>query len=356
MKKLLALILTLSMLLAFAACGNETETEEPVVPAVAPAESDEPTDDPEPSDPGDPGEVTEEDPVETAAVPLEPSDATPLMWRVTCPDGQTMYLFGSMHAGEPTLYPLPHTIMNAFNAADYLAVEVDMLAFINDMAALMAFQFSLMYDDGSTIIDEIGEDLHARAVAVIEESGFDLGGIPLEMLDIFRPFVWWSDLLTGIALEQSGLSADYGLDMFFITDAYERGIEVLEVESVQSQMELLLGFSTELQMLLIEQALDIELNVEGLLWLYETFKYGDLEEITSMRESILDEMPEELGEEYYYGLLINRDIIMADAVEQYFAEGKSVFYVVGLLHMVGENGVVDLLIQRGYDVELVEIA
>jgi hypothetical protein len=347
MKKLLALLLALSMLLSFTACIEEP-SEDPVIPVTAATE--EPTDEPASDD----SEEPLDEPVEDEPVPaLEPSDATPLMWRVTCPDGQTMYLFGSMHAADETLYPLSNTIMDAFYSADYLAVEVDMLAFMNDIAAIMAFQFAIMYEDGKSIVDEIGEELHARAAEVILESGFlDLGGASIEMFDMFRPFVWWSDLLTGIALEQSGLSAELGIEMIFIQEANERGIEILEVESIQAQIDVLLGFPLETQIMLIEEALDIELAVEGLLYLYEVFKYGDLEAITEMREEVAQS--EEYAD-YYMDLLINRDIIMADAVEQYFAEGKDVFYIVGLLHMVGENGVIDLLTQRGYLVELVEI-
>ncbi|MDR2532295.1 MAG: TraB/GumN family protein [Oscillospiraceae bacterium] len=342
MKKIIALILALMMILTImAACTDEPA--EPVQGTPAGEESASEADDDEADEP------------DSIVTVIKPSDATPLMWLVTAPDGQTMHLFGSMHVAKPTMYPLPETIMDAFYAADYLAVEIDMLAFINDEEAFMAYVLSRMYDDGMTIIDEIGEELHARAVEVISGLDIDLDGMPIEILDIFKPIVWWNEILTAEAVELSELSSDYGLDMFFLMKAYERGMSVLEVESITAQMEVLLGFSTPLQMILLEGALDIELAAEGIVELYEIYKYGDIEAIILMREAILEEMPEGLGEEYYQGLLANRDIGMTDAIEEYFAEEKSVFFIVGLLHMVGEGGIVDLLTQRGYEVELVAV-
>jgi hypothetical protein len=351
MKKLFSIILALMMLLAVMTSCTSDEPAEPAIPANISQEELPETHDPETDDPTD----TVGAPPELVEIVIEPSDATPLMWLVTCPEGQTMYLFGSMHAGEPTLYPLSNTIMDAFYAADYLAVEVDMLAFYGDFAAQMAFLAMLEYEDGMTIIDEIGQELYDKAVQALMDLNLGFTIEDIEEMNSYKPWVWSNDIFTMLAVEFSGLSAFYGLDLFFLNEAYENGIEVLEVENLFDQLNILLGFSTELQKLMLEEALDIELAVEELLWLYDVFKYGNLEEITLIRESILDEMPEGLGEEFYQGLLALRDIGMADAVEQYFAEGKNVFYVVGLLHFVGESGIVDLLTQRGYAVELVPI-
>ncbi|MCL2636909.1 MAG: TraB/GumN family protein [Oscillospiraceae bacterium] len=352
MKRLLALLLALSMLFTFAACGSETEADEPVVPAAVTPEADE--DPAAPSEP-EPAAPSHDDHENHDDFFIEPSDATPLMWLVTAPDGQTMYLFGSMHAGEPSLYPLSDTIMDAFYAADYLAVEVDLLAFYSDFDAQEAVAAMIEYEEGMTIVDEIGEELYIKAIDALLGLGLGLTLEDLEGLEMFKPYVWWSDIFTSLALEFSGLSPFFGIDFYFLMEAEEHGIEILEVESLLAQMETLLGFSTPLQMYMLEETLDIELMIEGLLQLYETFRYGDLEMVTAMREATLTEMPAEIAEEYYNGLMINRDIVMADAIEQYFAEEKNVFYIVGLLHMVGENGIIDLLTQRGYEVELVEI-
>jgi len=275
----------------------------------------------------------------------------PLMWRVTSPDGQTMYLFGSIHVADDEIYPLPDFIMNAFNASDYLAVEVDLLAFENDELAQQALALSLMYSDGRTIVDEIGEELHERAKAVMAELDLDLEGMPLEILDLFKPS-FWVTMLTAEAVERAGMSEEFGLDKFFLIEAAERGMEILEIESVEAQIEMFVGFSAPLQIFLLEGALNVDEVAAYLRELYSMWKQGDRQGIEALANSESEEM-DELAEEYWDALLTQRDLIMVEVARRYMAEGKNVFYVVGLLHMIGENGIVEQLIQHGYIVELV---
>jgi hypothetical protein len=331
--KLLTLILVLTMLLTFAACnsdsGEEQTTTSPTT-ATTPATS------------------------ANTGTPTDPvSDYAPLMWRVTCPEGQTMHLFGSIHVGEESFYPLPEAIMAAFTAADYLAVEADIVAFTADMDNVMMMTMLMMYGEGESILDEIDEELVERAREVLAGRGTEAE--LLEMLDMFRPMMW-QQLLLAEAMEQAELAEEHGLDNFFLNQANERDMPILEIETMQDQLAVLLGFSPSIQSTLLEESLDIDLAAQELLNLVNYWRTGDLAALTALRN------PDDLGtmtqadfDEYMDGLLYQRDIGMADAVEQFFAEGKNVFYVVGVLHFVGEGSVIDLLEQRGYTVELVAI-
>lgn len=280
----------------------------------------------------------------------------PLIWQVDSPDGQTMYLFGSIHVADEKLYPLPGVIMDAFYSCDYLAVEVDMLAYEQDMEAQMEMKLTMMYPDGSTIADEIGTELYERATAVIaelfSEQELEEVGFPLETLSSFKPLLW-ENLLEVAAIGRAGLSAECGIDVFFMTEAYERGMEILEVESVADQFDFLLGLTPPLQAILLEGALDVDAAAAANRKIYSLWKRGD----TPVLEGLLfntEGMPPDLADEYMDAMLIQRNIGMTAAAEQYMAEGKKVFYVVGLAHMLGENGIVKLLRQNGYTVTLLK--
>ncbi|MBR5520297.1 MAG: TraB/GumN family protein, partial [Clostridia bacterium] len=43
-----------------------------------------------------------------------------LFWEVSDAEGHLLYLLGSIHVGESSLYPLPKVIREAYNAADLL--------------------------------------------------------------------------------------------------------------------------------------------------------------------------------------------------------------------------------------------
>lgn len=80
----------------------------------------------------------------------------PAIWKAMDPQtGNILYLFGSIHIAEDSLYPLNDTIMEAYESCDYLAVEVDLLSYSENMDQQLELASSLMYMDGRTVTDEI---------------------------------------------------------------------------------------------------------------------------------------------------------------------------------------------------------
>jgi hypothetical protein len=350
MKKPISLLLALLLVFALmGGCAQDPDTAE--IPPVS-----------EPSDPEAAGpEPTVSNPTgPEPTVPgpnlSEPPASTPLLWLVTAPGGQTMYLFGSIHVADAALYPLPDAVMDAFFRCDYLAVEVDMIAFSQDMRAVIALNTAMTYTDGSTIADEIGEELYEKVTDVMAGLGAELRsmGLTIELLNMLRPFFWYQ-LLTAITTERAGLSGEYGLDMFFLTEAYERGMEILEIESMEMQLEIFLNFSQPLTNALLESYLEIDEAVAALEELYGLWKLGDRNALEAHFDADTDDLSPELTAEFIDALMTQRDIGMVAAAEQFMAEGKKVFYVVGLFHMVGDNGIIEQLIAKGYAVERIPV-
>jgi hypothetical protein len=307
-----------------------------------------------------------------AGLPGTP-ELAPLMWLVTAPCGQTMYLFGSIHAGDESLYPLPDTIMNAFEACDYLAVEFDMLAHYESFDEYSdeewdAYWETMMYPEGDSINNYMNRALLRAVRNAIRFSGYDIG-IPVIELNLFRPVIWL-DILNEITIWKAGLSYGYGIDLFFLEEAYERGMGILEVESPDGQRDMMLDYSYEVYEMLFESALDINYAAEEMRYLFNLWKRGNERLITRYIKPSVEEIILEYEEfwddedfweyiraweEYDDAMLLQRDIQMAEAAKQYMEEGKKVFFVVGLTHLLGENSVVDLLRRDGYIVERVRV-
>jgi uncharacterized protein YbaP (TraB family) len=271
----------------------------------------------------------------------------PLMWLVTAPDGQTMHLFGSMHAGNEDNYPLPDHIMDAFEQSDYLAVEINMVEVGNDSVLMEIYFESLIFTDGRTIIDVIGEELYQQLTDIL--LGF---GIPAGLLDYYRPLMW-QNTFNEIIMDIVGLSQEYGLDFFFIYEAMERGMDILEVEVFEEVIAMLTGFSDPLWTAMLEGYLDMDDAVDGLKELHYNWTQGNLNAIADFLNEEDDELSIDLQNEYLDAMITQRDLAMAEKAELYMSEGKNVFFVVGLAHLIGEDSVTGLLTQRGYDVQLV---
>lgn len=283
--------------------------------------------------------------------PSPAAESSPLLWIVTSPEGEELHLFGSIHAAEEELYPLPKYISSVFESSDSLAVEADIIAYEEDLQGQMETSMKMMYPAGQKITDEIDAELVERAKAVLTEAEEELNlGVPISVLEGFRPTMWIT-ALESLALQKSGLSAEYGLDTYFLQEAKARGMEILEIESIDAQMDMFTGFSPPLQAYLLESALNVELSAFGLKLLYEQWKLGSEEALSLMVIPSDTGESAEISAEYMDALITRRNITMADAAKRYMAEDKNVFFVVGIGHMLGDGGIVDLLKQDGYTVE-----
>jgi uncharacterized protein YbaP (TraB family) len=159
----------------------------------------------------------------------------------------------------------------------------------------------------------------------------------------------------GVALERSKVSDKFGLDNYFMAEAKRRRrMKILHIETSTERTSLDTGYSLPLQVWRLEYHINnIERSVEEIGKTYNAWKQGDAHVLREYAIGYID-MPEDLYEEYVYAMHTRRNIQMVEAAERYMAEGKNVFFVVGVAHMVVEGSIVDMLKQKGYSVEKVE--
>ena len=326
MKKLLSLLLVLVMCLSFVACGTNNET----------ATADTAT-------------------TEATTAPVS-KDSTPLLYKATSDNGGEVWLFGSIHVGNDDMYPLPDYVNNAYNEADSLAVEVDVIDMEENAMDYVSDYQKVMYLDGTTIKDHISEDLYNDAVKILEDNDYYTS-----MLDYYYPSMW-SSFIEVFEYENSGYDSKKGIDMHLLNLAKENKKNIVEIESASSQITLLGEFSEELQILQLEEVVagyNTEESKTYLKDLVSAWTSGNEESITAIicEDSSSEDYTEEemkLLEEYNQKMLVDRNILMADFAEKALKDGDSVFICVGTAHIVGEGAMVDLLRDRGYTVEIVK--
>jgi len=278
------------------------------------------------------------------------SDMVPFMWLVTSPAGQTMYMFGSIHYATPDLYPLPPVVMDAFARSDYLATEI----WEPDPAAFNIFVFA----DGRTFTDFVSEDLHVRMMNAMRQYRDYLPlSIEYEFIDfmgIFHPFMWMT-ILQSMAVEVSSLYSEYGLEEVFWDKATARNMPIIAIEDVFELNAMMANMSPALYEVLLESALDITTVAYGFDFLYSIWRSGDYDMMLDIMSASFEAFEDEtLLAEWETVMLTVRDIQMADRASEFMADGKKVFFVVGAAHLIGEGSVIDLLAQRGYQVERIK--
>ena len=282
----------------------------------------------------------------------EPKQATPLLYRVTDEGGNTVWLFGSVHVGREDYYPLPEYVLNAFDGADSLAVEADIVAFEENVNQQVEAMMPLIYLDGTSIKDHISPELYDQSVAALEE--FDTY---MSALDMYCPALW-SSLLDSLVIEQLGADANLGIDRHLLERAKENQKEILEIESATFQYQMLADFSDEVQALMLEGSVEMcqdpdaaRADLEELMDLWAS---GDEQAFAAYLDGSDEDMTaeeEKLYEEYNKAMMTDRNLAMTEYAENALGSGKEVFICVGAAHVIGEGSITQLLAQRGYSVE-----
>lgn len=282
-----------------------------------------------------------------AASALPVSAGEPLyLWRV---EGEraTVHLTGSIHVGRPDFFPLAPALEEAFAAADALAVEVDVEDPANQQAAAMIMMQKALLPGDETLRTRLGEDVWARLEAYAADRG-----APLAMYGKFKPGIVAMVLMME-EYQRQGFDPNLGIDKHFLDAAREAGKPIRQLESIEAQFELFLQVDDRLDDVLMAEMLDqmddIGPMTERMVALW---KSGDADGMERF-------MAEQTGDDpgmvaFYRELLDDRNVAMADSVDAWLAGDQDVFVVVGAGHFGGDQGLVKLLRDKGWDVEQME--
>ncbi|MBQ3081477.1 MAG: TraB/GumN family protein [Clostridia bacterium] len=293
----------------------------------------------------------------------EPEEkARPLFYKVTSAEGKIMYLLGTIHIGDSRTAYLPKEIYDALESSDALAVEVNMPKYEDtleeDEELLEAYLKGYYYSDDSLITDHIDEELYKEARPYVLAAG--LSGYHA---DYMTPAAWEETIGFLYKGSMHDLSSLYGVDRRLITIANDKEIKIYDVEDPKEHIGLAGNYTDAIHEVLLKSAISATKHeyLSDIRDLFNAWCEGDEEGlIEHIRE---EEYPEDATEEelaamkaYDKMLLADRDAIMVEKAKEYLEGDETIFFAVGLAHVLSETGLVESLRAEGYTVELVEYA
>lgn len=267
-------------------------------------------------------------------------------WEVSDNDN-TVSLLGSVHAGDAGIFPLNKAAVEAYEAADALAVEANILQQQNLAAYLQSIMF---IEEDITIFDLIGKEAYDEYEKVMANI------LPKQVYDKLKP--WYASmLLESLAVANSGYNAGYGVDQHFLIRATVTGKEIIELEGGKYQYDLFNGFTNKTQRLMLENSIaaiskpDASKKAqEQLKAIIQAWKDGDIKELAKLVYS--DEELSENEKEVTDKIYTIRNNEMTKKVVSFIKDTeKNYFVIVGAAHMVGDTGIVKQLEDLGYTVK-----
>ncbi|MFM4677797.1 TraB/GumN family protein [Aeromonas media] len=260
--------------------------------------------------------------------------ADPAFYRISKGNEQH-WLLGSIHAGKPSLYPLPDPVERAWQQSHALVMEVDMTHISQAQWQEMGAITRLV--DGKTLKDHLPIDLYRRTLIAAGQNGLNES-----MLAPLRP--WFAAItLTQAALERTGYRGEFGVDQHFAKRANDGGKPIIGLETLLEQLGYLASVGDN-QTLMLESTLDElpELKT-GFDAVMKAWQDGDQATLINL---LKEEMaPPKLQAWLEQTLLAERN---RNWVKQWPGLPNESFIVVGALHLYGEQGLLALLEQQGW--------
>jgi uncharacterized protein YbaP (TraB family) len=262
-----------------------------------------------------------------------------VLWTV---EGQrnTIYLLGSIHVLRPGDGGLPLAAERAYDDAEQLVMEIDLDDAAADPSAMLAtMQQAALLPGGKTLRGVLGSDYDS----IRERTG--QSGLDLAMLDRFAP--WFvATLLLQMELAKRGFAPELGIEARLASRAIDDGKPIRGLETAEQQFAVLGGMPLEEQkrflLMTLEESTQLDAQVDELVGAWQA---GDTDALARMLSDEFDAFPE-----LYRPLTEDRNRAWVEQLDDLLDDRDDYLVVVGALHLVGRNSVVDLLRQRGYTV------
>ena len=266
-------------------------------------------------------------------------DSTPvkssMLWKI---EGNHLknpaYLFGSMHIIQKQYFHFSDTLKNLILNSDQVIME---LGAMPDYASIMS---KLMLPKGE-VLDTYFRPAQLDSLLDLMENKLS---IPRTMYSAtfskMKPFVLMQLVL---AKQFEGETESY--DMNIMNIAKEHNIKLIGLETVERQLAFFDSIPTKN---LINEIFQSIQNVDSIqkatIQMQEVYAKGNLDSLAILMQDTTSNLSG-----FQSILLDNRNINWAGQLKS-LLKGKKTFIAVGAGHLVGKNGLIELLRAQGYKV------
>ena len=268
------------------------------------------------------------------------------LWRVY-KAGRVSYLYGSLHVGKLAwAFPGPR-IQEALSQSDALALELD----LQDPDVFESLQREYLARPPSS---DLGGELAERLQRQIDEACLP-DEAKKNLADTYSPAMVLTTLgMTAARAE--GLDAAYAADLAIGVWARQHKKQIFSLESPAVQVSLVHAPNQEDMIEGLHMSLgglenhSAQRRIRHLADLWSESRFDDLMRYSDWCECMQN--PQQRAQ--MKRMLDDRNVEMAEKIDQLHVGGKRVFVAVGSLHMAGPMGLPSLLSKRGYRVQRVE--
>jgi hypothetical protein len=248
-----------------------------------------------------------------------------------------VYLLGSVHMLKAVDSALPPEALRAYAASKVLVMELDLNG-AGDEALLDSSAELETLPEGQTLAEAIGPQLYAQLLARTQPLGLEP-----EVVSHFQP--WFAALMVQqLELTKSGFDAAAGVDEQLALMAQADAKPIIGLETMDEQLGFFVHLSLEQQRQFLRSTLQDAATAESESnAVVSAWQHGD----TVKLEQLLREGSKD-SPDIYRLLTTDRNRRWLPKIVQLLNGDDNYLVIVGALHLIGHDGVVDLLQRQGF--------
>ena len=272
------------------------------------------------------------------------AESHPLLYEARDDQGHVIYLLGTIHVGGEDMFPLSDAVWRAYNEAEALAVEVDVVTYQSNLLGAIRTVAELVYPFSDSAKNHLSPETYALGVEKLGLNEF--------VLNRMKPVAWYS-LAEAYVYAAVGLSPEMGADYTLLEQAHRDGKRIDELEGMNDQTALMLDLPEEV----LDQEIRLTLTYpaesgEGLRQLYDAWRTGDEGALLSVLGNPAEDTDLAAAyDEFDDALLGSRNEGFDAQARAYLEKGETVLIAIGAAHIIGEDGVAARLRRAGYEVK-----
>ena len=257
-----------------------------------------------------------------------------LLWKIEKPGVPASYIFGTIHLEDARVTTIPEVVKQTLNQSRSFTMEILASPQDDKVAASV-----MVFTDGRNLKQVLGDSLFKQVAAAAQKNGMSEASIML-----FKP--WSMMVLLSMPPPKTGLFMDKVLlDM-------ANGKSLYALETVQEQLSVFNDASIEDQIHMLRETIDdYDTFPQEIEALTRAYLARDLKTLVAIGKEKM-KSGDRIAEKFMKRLSEDRNHVMVSRMQARLREGNA-FIAFGALHLTGEEGVLQLLENKGYRISLI---
>lgn len=261
-------------------------------------------------------------------------NAQSLCWSIKSDKSKKVsYLYGTMHVKDKRVFNISENVLKAMNDSDIFALEIN-----PEKMEISAILQMMIKGTGRSIKASLTDAEYNNLDSLCKKKV----KVSVSVFDNMQPIMLQALLSKS---DENDTSLQF-LDMHLYKLSQKSKKEVTGIETMDEQIAAFQALDYDEQIELLKKELsEVNKSESDFEKMIKFYTQGDIDSLLVFSEEY--NLPAKLSKV----LIEDRNIKMADRIEK-IIKRQSLFAAVGALHLPGENGIISLLRQKGFKVEV----